>query len=170
MKENRVREEKGITLIALVITIIVLIILAGVSIAMLSSDKGVLTRTGEAIARQQIGVAQDKCVLLASEAVEAYYYEVYVNSSATNTAKAFNANELNQAIWTAIQSDTEIPTLGITVAEVEYSESDPFSSAQEADGSKIGFTMTYTDGSSVKGVVESGKVSFGSFTLAQASA
>ena len=43
MKENR-----GITLIALVITIIVLLILAGISITMLSGDNGLLNRTTEA--------------------------------------------------------------------------------------------------------------------------
>ena len=39
---------KGITLIALVITIIVLLILAGVSIAMLTGDNGILTQAGNA--------------------------------------------------------------------------------------------------------------------------
>ena len=43
MKENR-----GITLIALVITIIVLLILAGVSISMLSGDNSIISKAGEA--------------------------------------------------------------------------------------------------------------------------
>lgn len=38
------KEQKGVTLIALVITIIVLLILAGVSIAMLTGDNGILTK------------------------------------------------------------------------------------------------------------------------------
>lgn len=38
------KNNKGITLIALVITIIVLLILAGVSIAMLTGENGILTR------------------------------------------------------------------------------------------------------------------------------
>ena len=38
------KEQKGITLIALVITIIVLLILAGVSIAMLTGQNGILTK------------------------------------------------------------------------------------------------------------------------------
>ena len=42
------RKNKGITLIALVITIIVLLILAGVTIASLSGDNGILTRAAEA--------------------------------------------------------------------------------------------------------------------------
>ena len=41
-------ESKGITLIALVISIIVLLILAGVTIAALSGDNGILTRAKEA--------------------------------------------------------------------------------------------------------------------------
>ncbi len=42
------KNNKGITLIALVITIIVLLILAGVSIAMLTGDNGILTKATEA--------------------------------------------------------------------------------------------------------------------------
>lgn len=38
------KQQKGVTLVALVITIIVLLILAGVSIAMLTGDNGVLTK------------------------------------------------------------------------------------------------------------------------------
>ena len=42
------KQSRGITLIALVITIIVLLILAGVSIAMLTGDNGILTQAKEA--------------------------------------------------------------------------------------------------------------------------
>ena len=42
------KNNKGITLIALVITIIVLLILAGVSIAMLTGNNGILTQAGNA--------------------------------------------------------------------------------------------------------------------------
>ena len=60
------RKEKGITLIALVITIIVLLILAGVTIATLTGDNGILTQAGnakdktteaESIERVQVEVA-----------------------------------------------------------------------------------------------------------------
>ena len=48
MKKSNVKikqnTNKGITLIALVITIIVLLILAGVSIAMLTGENGILTQ------------------------------------------------------------------------------------------------------------------------------
>ena len=42
-----IRNQKGITLIALVITIIVLLILAGVSIAMLTGNNGILTQANK---------------------------------------------------------------------------------------------------------------------------
>ena len=58
------RNQKGITLIALVITIIVLLILAGVTIAMLSGENGILGRAtetkeanAEATAREQSNLA-----------------------------------------------------------------------------------------------------------------
>ena len=46
--EMNFRQKKGITLIALVITIIVLLILAGVTIATLTGDNGLLTKTSKA--------------------------------------------------------------------------------------------------------------------------
>ena len=52
------KERKGITLIALVITIIVLLILAGVTIAMLTGENGILTQTKKA--KTATGVAEIK--------------------------------------------------------------------------------------------------------------
>ena len=48
MKEEKLRSNKAITLIALVITIIVLLILAGVTIATLTGENGILTRASDA--------------------------------------------------------------------------------------------------------------------------
>ena len=48
LKFQREREQKGITLIALVVTIIVLIILAGVSINMLVGENGIITQSQRA--------------------------------------------------------------------------------------------------------------------------
>ena len=42
------RKNKGITLIALVVTIIILLILSGISIASITSDNGILTNTKKA--------------------------------------------------------------------------------------------------------------------------
>ena len=55
---NMKRDSKGITLIALVITIIVLLILAGVTIATLTGENGILTRATDA--REQTELADEK--------------------------------------------------------------------------------------------------------------
>ena len=48
------RKEKGITLIALVVTIVVLLILAGVSISMLTGENGIITQAQESKLQTQI--------------------------------------------------------------------------------------------------------------------
>ena len=48
MRKTRLRKNNGITLIALVITIIVLLILAGVAISMLSGENGILSQSKNA--------------------------------------------------------------------------------------------------------------------------
>ena len=57
MLRNTLRRNKGITLIALVVTIIVILILAGISIAMLTGQNGILNRAAEA--KEKTGVAQE---------------------------------------------------------------------------------------------------------------
>ena len=52
--------EKGITLIALVVTIIVLIILAGASISMISGENGILRRAVEAKEKAELSQNQEK--------------------------------------------------------------------------------------------------------------
>lgn len=54
---------KGITLIALVVTIIVLLILAGVSIATLTGDNGILTRANDAKEQTEIGTEKEQVQL-----------------------------------------------------------------------------------------------------------
>ena len=48
MKKHKKNKASGITLIALVVTIIVLLLLAGISIQMLTGDNGILQRAGDA--------------------------------------------------------------------------------------------------------------------------
>ena len=57
---NQEREEKGITLVALVVTIIVLIILAGIAISMTLGDNGIFTRAKEAKRLQITAEAKEK--------------------------------------------------------------------------------------------------------------
>ena len=78
------KEQKGITLVALVITIIVLLILAGVTIAALSAQNGILTNAS---------TAQKKTVTL--EAKEAF--TMAVNTILTNKAAGTTPSDLTLA-------------------------------------------------------------------------
>ncbi len=60
MKAKVKENQKGITLIALVITIIVLLILASVSIAMLIGDNGILTRASDAKIETALGTVKEQ--------------------------------------------------------------------------------------------------------------
>ncbi len=88
MIKNQTRENyiKGITLIALVITIIVLLIFAGVSIAMLTGQNGILTQAQKAKQATEESAENEKRQLAQAEAsthLEAYSY----TDSEGNTAK-----------------------------------------------------------------------------------
>ena len=65
------KSTKGITLIALVVTIIILLILAGVSIAMLTGNNGVLTQAKSAKENTRVGEVQEKVKLAAQAALTA---------------------------------------------------------------------------------------------------
>ena len=58
LKRADIKKNKGITLIALVITIIILLILAGVSIAMLTGNNGILTQAK--LAKENTEVAKEQ--------------------------------------------------------------------------------------------------------------
>ena len=77
-KQRREKEQKGITLIALVITIIVLLILAGVSIATLTGENGILTKANQAKEETEIASEQEQrqmAMLNATMHDELWYYK-----------------------------------------------------------------------------------------------
>ena len=67
MKRQK-RKNKGITLIALVVTIVVLLILAGVSISMLTGENGIITRATESNLQTKIG-EEKEAINLAMQAL-----------------------------------------------------------------------------------------------------
>ena len=71
--KQKFTEGKGITLIALVITIIVLLILAGVSIAMLTGDNGILTQASQAKIQTEIGKVEELANLAHADLLADHY-------------------------------------------------------------------------------------------------
>ena len=69
--EKNFRKTKGITLVALVVTVVVLLILAGVSIRLVLDNNGIITRAGDASSRSKEGSAKEKVELMLSD----YYME-----------------------------------------------------------------------------------------------
>ena len=67
--KNMKKENKGITLIALVITIIVLLILAGVTIATLTGENGILSRATDAREQTELADEEEKVKLSATGAL-----------------------------------------------------------------------------------------------------
>ena len=121
------KNNKGITLIALVVTIIVLLILAGVSIAMLTGQNGILSRASESSVTNAIGEAKDQVALTVSEAV-ADYYEVKYAKGKENKYTGLNnvANDnattgtvaLNNYIKTKVNA---LSVNGVTITATDAS-------------------------------------------------
>lgn len=101
------RKQKGITLIALVITIIVLLILAGVSIAMLSGENGLLTNSRED-QTTMIPKTNEEIVKLALQDLLVEYHEGdAIATNITNTNHTLNTLDINKdALKEAIYKNT----------------------------------------------------------------
>lgn len=124
------KNNKGITLIALVVTIIVLLILAGVSIAMLTGQNGILNRASKSSMANTIGEAKDAIALEVSNAVSDYYSVKYTSANdVTDLNKTDVENEpgnTTAALVTIIKNrvkglDSSYPDVTIDATESEIS-------------------------------------------------
>lgn len=84
------RNQRGITLIALVITIIVLLILAGVSIAMLTGENGILNKASKSASETNVAADKEAAITDLNAAYTAYMDAKYATSSSAAGIKAFN--------------------------------------------------------------------------------
>ena len=101
------KNQKGITLISLVITIVVLIILAGVAINMTLGENGIFTKAQEAKRLQTIGAAKEQIGLEILEAqIEAIDNNEELEQSQVETIVA-KYGELQADGDTIILNDTE---------------------------------------------------------------
>ena len=83
-------KQNGITLIALVVTIIVLLILAGVSIATLTGENGILTRANDAKTNTEVAEEKEKVELSATGALaEDLGGEIDIDTLRTELGKYF---------------------------------------------------------------------------------
>lgn len=149
------KQEKGVTLVALVITIIVLLILAGVSIAMLTGDNGVLTKSqtakeesAKAEIKEQVMMAINEIIMNAND----------VTNSSSGKIGDVERSSLNKAtlenICTIINANVgaETATKGTGTITYKYGTDNYTVTLQAKTGSTDEFVGVATDTESVKGI------------------
>ena len=107
------KKQEGITLIALVITIIVLLILAGVTIAMLSGENGILSRATQSRTYTRITNTEDIISVNIADSVSEYYEEVYVNNQSSLKMGKYVKEALDKAVG-GIEANITVTYSGIT--------------------------------------------------------
>lgn len=105
------KRNKGITLIALVVTIIVLLILAGVTLSFVAGENGILKRATTAVEVNEKATAEEEANLLVADLVARYYEEKYVNQKEVGELDEYLKTELGTQKETeggfVVISDTE---------------------------------------------------------------
>ena len=113
------KNQKGITLIALVITIIVLLILAGVSIAMLTGQNGILTQANSAKTESKLAEIRENVNLAIATAFAASQgpnAEEFNISTIVNKLKETTGNSSHQGSGTIITYHDGTDTYTVTLA------------------------------------------------------
>lgn len=147
------KQEKGITLVALVITIIVLLILAGVSISLVVGDNGVLSQANKSKSETQTAQAKEALTSAIAGCQGDFTTTVYVNNSAASfsdymTASKLNA-ELKKAGYKVITSSTDYTEATDTsVSDLYASAGFYIATADATTGSTVyAVVLTKTTGS-----------------------
>ena len=91
------KKQDGITLIALVITIIVLLILAGVALRMVAGNEGILTKAEIAASETEIAGAKEQAEIMLADLSADYYEKKFVDKTETGTL----VNYIKSALATA---------------------------------------------------------------------
>ena len=88
------KKSRGITLIALVVTIVVLLILAGVSLNLISGSDGILGRATSAENTYDASSAKEQAELFITDTLTAYYEEVYVDGTFSGSRLDYINNQI----------------------------------------------------------------------------
>ncbi len=105
------KKNKGITLIALVITIIVLLILAGVSLNLIAGNDGILRKATSAVNKNKEETAKELVELLITDYQAEFYEKKYINGSYGGTSQEFILEKLRGGVSTGdyyVQLDDEM--------------------------------------------------------------
>lgn len=139
MKRNLKNKQKGITLIALVITIIVLLILAGISIAMLTGENGLLTKATKSEQETKKASAKEKIQLAIMSSFEkdgAFHVETFKTEIQKQGGKVLEEND--ETI--VVEIDGWKATIAIKTGDIkEFSKVEE----NEVNPTPVEFSMAY---------------------------
>ncbi len=90
LKENNV----GITLIALVLTIIILLLLAGITLSLIAGSEGILGKASNAVDKNEKATAEEQAELLMMDKQSDYYDEKYVGEGYAGTKRDYLLGKL----------------------------------------------------------------------------
>ena len=99
VKKSRMMQEKAITLIALVVSIVVILLLAGVTIATLTGDNGILSQAQNAQEKNQIAKFKDD--------VSMAYMEIYAEKAQVGDFTPIKANDIVPKLTTTYGYSSE---------------------------------------------------------------
>ena len=115
MEQFNLKGKKGITLIALVITIIVLLILAGISISMLAGDNGILNKAVQAKDATRGGKVQETVTLAVTNNTVADYNGGTKQTRAEVIAQLHADGKLTDSEVATLEENDVITIGGITI-------------------------------------------------------
>lgn len=139
------KNQKGITLIALVITIIVLLILAGVSIAMLTGENSIITNAQKSKSYNAYASAKDQMGL-------AYMSVRTEISSKMGTDTTYNAITSINDLKAIVESDLGTGDWEVTV---------------KTDGDSNKIIMKYVDTAIDKGFIDTDKPRYDGYVIGE---
>lgn len=126
------KHEKGITLVALVVTIVVLLILAGVSISLVVGDNGIITKAREAETKTKEGQAKDEMSLVVVE-----YYVSESNQTLEEFLKTKIPDRIDKVTNNNGKLTIEKNGYTLTVDNVDNSKKDDITSGGSEEGSEF---------------------------------
>ncbi len=113
------RSQKGITLIALVVTIVVLLILAGVTITYALGNGGLFTTAQETELNYELGTLRDYASLAKMDILTKYYEDKTAFSASGSLLTAVKANFPGYTTITEVSGSALTATSGTLAGKIE---------------------------------------------------
>ena len=141
------KKQNGITLISLIITIIIMLILAGVSLSMVMGDGSMLDQANAAAANTRIAEVQEYIDLAVANNKLAKYSKIGVKSK-----DALVTEMVAQGLITEIEKETmlaneelKINDVVINYGDIETTYNDAISAGEVEEGTKLSGTWTFKE-------------------------